>query len=70
MTEIMLLASAIYCQQTFAIPVKLICERNLQLQPKDIKNVPYLVFISFLLKHKIFAFEVAPSIQMWIYAVL
>ena len=47
MTIMMLLASAINHQQKFAIPIKLIYEKNLELQPTYIKQEKFhLLYLS------------------------
>ena len=47
MTKMMLLASAIHHQQKFAIPVNLICEKNLELQLTYLKQEKFhLLYLS------------------------
>ena len=51
MIKMMLLASTINHQQTFAIPIKLTCEKNLELQPTYIKQETFhLLCLFFLMK--------------------
>ena len=72
MIKMMLLASTINHQQTFAIPIKLTCEKNLELQPTYIKQETFHLLCLFFFNEtdKIFNFEVVFSIQIWIYTVL
>ena len=65
MTKMMLLASTINHQQTYAIPIKLTCEKNLEYQPTYIKQEKFhLLYLSFFNEtDKIFNFE-AFSIQI------
>ena len=63
MTKLMLLASTINHQQTFAIPIKLIWKKNLELQPSYMKQEKFhFLYLSFFNEtDKIFNFELAFS---------